>query len=79
MAREYIGSFKATGVSPKCDYKESDLSELATVGLKLTIEEATDLKNLLDQAISFQKDWSFLNITGYRETNQVTVTYYKPK
>jgi hypothetical protein len=77
MSREYIGSFKVSGVSPKQDY-EGDLSTLKTVGLKLTLEEARALKNELDAAIQHSTDWKFLNLTAYRETNQVTITFYKP-
>jgi hypothetical protein len=75
--RKNVGNVIVSGVSPQKSY-EKDLSALKTVGLKLDKEETQCLIQLLQQAIAVGSDWNYLNITGYRSNNQVTVTYYKP-
>lgn len=75
--RKSIGSVIVSGVSPKTDF-DKPLTELKTVGLKLNYEQAVELKRLLDDAIREHSEWNYLNLTGFRETKQVTVTYYKP-
>lgn len=78
MQREYVGSFKSSGISPKLDY-QVDLPKLKTIGLKLSKKEAEELRDKLNQALNKSNDWEFLNLTGYRKNNQVTLTYYQPK
>lgn len=75
--RRSIGNLKVSGVSPKQEYVEKNLDELKTVGLKLNREEANQLIDLLNKAVNTQ-NWNYLNITGFRETKNVTVTYYEP-
>lgn len=72
--REYIGSVKVSGVSPKIDYQE-DLKRLTTVGLKLKEEEVKQLIDKLNEALQKSERWIYLNVTGFRDTNQVTITY----
>lgn len=75
--RRSIGNLKASGISPKVEYTEKELEELKTVGLKLNRKETKEIINLLQTAINDPR-WNYLNITGYRESNQVTVTFYEP-
>lgn len=75
--RKSAGNLKVSGVSPKKEY-EKELDALKTVGFKLNHEETEQLKKLLEDALVKKNEWDYLNITGYRETDQVTVTYYNP-
>ena len=77
-SREYVGSIKADGISPKSVY-DSKLDDLKSVGFKLTEEQTDNLVKELKKALEKKEEWKYLNITGYRDNNQVTVTYYKPK
>lgn len=75
--RKSVGNLKVSGISPKKEY-EKELDDLKSIGFKLNHEEAEQLKKLLDNALVKKNEWNYLNITGYRETDQVTVTYYNP-
>lgn len=75
--RKNVGNTAVSGVSPKEDC-EKDLGSLKTVGLKLNNKETRRLADLLNDAIAAEDKWDYLNITGYRHTDQVTVTYDRP-
>ena len=77
--RKPIGNLYAKEVYPHVDSKKAkSLEDLKSVGLKLTLDEVKDLKVLLENAIEESDKWDTLDVTGYRNTNQVTVTYYPP-
>ncbi|MEN0645546.1 hypothetical protein MKY91_20485 [Alkalicoccobacillus gibsonii] len=77
--REPIGHLYAKEVYPQVNsVKAKSIEDLKTVGLKLTLDEVKELKGLLENAIEQSDKWDTLDVTGYRNTNQVTVTYYPP-
>jgi hypothetical protein len=77
--RVSYGNFKAEGISPKSENPKdiSSVDELNTVGLVLSKENSRDLIECLQKAID-DKKIDKINITGFRNTNQVTVTAYVP-
>lgn len=77
--RKSYGSFKAERISPKIENPKniSSVDKLNTVGLMLSKENARDLIELLNEAIS-DESIEKVDVTGFRETNQVTVTAYVP-
>lgn len=75
--RRSVGNLKVSGISPKAEYREKRIEDLKTVGLKLNVDETQELISLLQQAVANPK-WDYLNITGYRNNNNLTVTFYEP-
>ena len=79
MSRRYYGSIKAEGISPGPNNpkKIETVDELNSVGLVLSKENAEDLITYLQNAIQ-DSEINKINLTGFRETNQVTISAYVP-
>ncbi len=75
--RNSFGSVNASSIYPLIDGK-ADMEKLATVAFRMNAEEVEDLIHLLQDALEKEEEWRYLDITGFRETNQVTVTHYIP-
>ena len=80
MSRKYYGSTKVNGLSPKTNdpLKITEVSYM-TIGFELSKEQASDLINALIKALKDDQN-NIINLTGFRKTNQLTVTsYISPK
>jgi hypothetical protein len=77
--RESYGNFRSEGISPllKNPKEVGSIDELASIGIVLSRDNARELITALAEALKDNRNEK-INVTGYRKTNQVTVTAYIP-
>ena len=72
--RKYFGSLKANRISPKItNPKRKTIDDLKSVGIVVTKIQAKKMISHLIDAIHLSSA-DKINVTGYRKTNQVTIT-----
>lgn len=77
--RKSYGSTIIKGISPQRNNPKNieKVNDLNTIGFVLTKPQACEIINLLNTAI-LDGDSNLINLTGFRKSNQVTITSYIP-